>query len=101
MAVDFWEDLLAWAIEAGWEPERAPDFYRSETGIEVSADDADNLADAMEHIAGDFALTETQVPEKFLRELVDGLRNLTRFFKNGEFHINDVPAGYVPGSSLT
>ena len=89
IAPDFWVDLLDWAQDNGWNPEFPRELYDDSLHrLSVTADDAANLADALEFIAGDLVLHElSQVPDSFLRELVDGLQKLTLFFQAGEFRI--------------
>ena len=56
--------------------------------LAVSDDDAANLADALEFIAGDLVLHElSQISDRFMRNLVDSLSKLTTFFQQGGFHI--------------
>jgi len=89
IAADFWVDLLDWAQDNGWNPEYPRELYDDSLHrLNVTADDAANLADALEFIAGNLVLHElSQVPESFLRELLDGLQKLTLFFQAGEFQI--------------
>ena len=91
IAVDFWIEILDWAADNGWTPEHERICYRGDFELEVSADDASNLADAMEFIAGDVVLHEYEVPDKFLQHLLDSLLKLEIFFQRGEFRI--VPLG--------
>ncbi|HID22906.1 MAG TPA: hypothetical protein EYP14_10975 [Planctomycetaceae bacterium] len=84
---DFWNDLLDWAEESGWEPEQPPVLYRSNSGLEVSASDAANLADTLEFIAGDLVLHELDVPDTFIKELIRTLAVLAEFFQQGGFRI--------------
>ena len=87
IASDFWGEILQWAEENGWEPENNPDLYRSDTGLLVTAEDAFNLSDALEFIAGDLVLHELDVSDKFLKELINGLLKLSIFFQEGSFRI--------------
>ncbi len=86
---DLWIDLLDWAQDNGWLPEHPRELY--DDGLHrltVTDNDAANLADSLEFIAGDLVLHElSQVSDRFLRELVDGLLKLTIFFQQGGFVI--------------
>lgn len=87
IAVDFWGEVLDWAIDNGWKPEQEEICYRGEMELSVNHDDAINLADALEFIAGDIVLHEYEVPDQFLRHLLDSLLKLSVFFQIGEFRI--------------
>ncbi len=84
---DLWDDLLTWAEENGWQPELSQISYRLNTGLQVTEDDANNLADALEVIAGGIATQQAESSDEFLIELLDGLMQLTAFFQNGAFRI--------------
>jgi hypothetical protein len=90
IAVDFWNEVLDWAQENGWQPEFDFICYRGDMRCEVSDEDAANLADIIEFIAGDIVLHEYQVPDDFLRHLLDTLLKLTLFFQSGGFSITPV-----------
>ena len=83
---DFWAEILEWAEDNGWKPHRPSTEYRS-TGLAVTAEDAQNLGDALEFIAGDLVLHELDVSDDFMRELLDALYTLTVFFQSGSFQI--------------
>ena len=85
---EFWDDLLQWAEENGWQPEHPAVLYRTDSGLYVNASDAAKLADALEFIAGDLVLHELDVSDDFLKELLDGLLRLTLFFQAGGFRIS-------------
>jgi hypothetical protein len=87
-----WIDLLDWAQDNGWQPKHPRELYDDCLHhLTVSADDAANLADALEFIAGDLVLHElSDVSDRFLRDLVDSLLKLTIFFQQGSFRI-DLP----------
>ena len=90
IAEEFWEEVLEWAEDNGWRPEQPPDLYRGDTGLKVTADDAGNLADALEYIAGDLVFHknfEVEISDDFLRKLVGGLETLSTFFQAGSFTI--------------
>lgn len=95
---DLWVDLLDWAQDNGWLPEHPRELY--DDGLHrltVTDNDAANLADSLEFIAGDLVLHElSQVSDSFLRELVDGLLKLTIFFQQGEFVIGASIAVPIP-----
>jgi hypothetical protein len=95
IAVDFWTELLDWAQDNGWEPEHEAMCYRGELAdLEVNDEDALNLGDALEFIAGDVVLHEYEVPDQFLRHLLDSLLKMTVFFQTGAFKVvrlNDEP----------
>jgi len=84
---EFWDDLLDWAEESGWNPEQPSALYRTDSGLHVSASDAANLADTFEFIAGDLVLHEFDVSDHFVKELLEGLLKLTVFFQSGGFRI--------------
>ena len=84
---DLWDDLLTWAEENGWEPELSQISYRLNTGLQVADEDAINLADALEVIAGGIATQQAESSDEFPIELLDGLMKLTAFFQNGSFRI--------------
>ena len=86
---DLWVDLLDWAQDNGWKPQHPRELYDDSLHrLSVTSADAANLADALEFIAGDLVLHElSQVPDRFLRDLVDSLSKLTVFFQQGGFHI--------------
>ena len=86
---ELWVDLLDWAQDNGWEPEHPRELYDDFLHrLNVSTEDSANLADALKFIAGDLVLHElSQVPDRFLRDLVDSLLKLTIFFQQGGFHI--------------
>ncbi len=102
IAPDLWVDLLDWAQDNGWNPEYPRELYDDSLHrLSVTADDAANLADALEFIAGDLVLHELrQVPDSFLRELLDGLLNLTVFFHAGEFQIGSSADESLQGQGL-
>lgn len=87
IAVEFWLEVLDWARENGWTPEHEWLCYRGEFPCDVDDEDAANLADALEFVAGDIVLHEYQVPDEFLRHLLDSLLKLTIFFQAGSFKI--------------
>lgn len=87
IAEDLWDELLTWAEETGWKPQQVPERYRTDRGVTVTAKDADHLADALEMIAGSLVLSHADVPEEFVRELIDRLMELTNFFHSGGFEI--------------
>lgn len=88
IAVDFWIELLDWAQDNGWAPEYEAMCYRGELiDLEVSDEDALNLGDALEFIAGDVVLHEYEVPDQFLRHLLDSLLRMTVFFQAGAFRV--------------
>lgn len=91
IAVDFWSEVLDWAEDNGWTPEHEAICYRGDMELSVSNEDATNLADALEFIAGDIVLHEYEVPDQFLRHLLDSLLKLTVFFQGGEFKILPQP----------
>ena len=86
---DLWVDLLDWAQDNGWQPEHPRELYDDCLHhLAVGEDDAANLADAFEFIAGDLVLHElSQVSDRFLRDLVDSLSKLSVFFAQGGFQI--------------
>jgi hypothetical protein len=90
IALEFWDELLQWAEENDWKPQHAPACYRQADGLEISAADAANLADALEVIAGEMVLYDTLVSERFLKELGDGFMKLIAFFQSGAFRICDI-----------
>lgn len=92
IAVDFWNEVIDWAQEHGWSPEHDFICYRGEFPCDVSDEDSANLADILEFIAGDIVLHEYQVPDDFLRHLLDTLLKLTIFFHAGGFSIAPVPS---------
>lgn len=85
-----WVDLLDWAQESGWQPEFPRELYDDWLhDLSVTDNDAANLADALEFIAGDLVLHElSQVSDRFLRDLVDSLQKLTVFFQQGGFRVS-------------
>ncbi len=87
-----WVDLLDWAQDNGWRPKHPRELYDDCLHhLMVSDEDAANLADALEFIAGDLVLHElSQVSDRFLRDLVDSLSKLSVFFQQGGFRI-DLP----------
>lgn len=87
IAVEFWGEVLGWALENGWEPEHEELCYRGEFELEVAESDSLNLADSLEFIAGDIVLHEYEVPDDFLKHLLDSLLKLEIFFRAGEFKI--------------
>ncbi len=90
IALEFWDDILTWAEENGWEPEQSPDRYRvagNHERLDVTTVDASNLADVLEFIAGDIVLHEMDVSDDFIRKLVDGLMDLTVLFQSSGFQI--------------
>ena len=87
IAVEFWAEVLGWALENGWKPEDEQLCYRGEFEFEVEETDASNLADSLEFIAGDSVLHEYEVPDDFLKHLLDSLLKLEVFFRGGEFKI--------------
>ncbi|MDA1161947.1 MAG: hypothetical protein O3B13_02480 [Planctomycetota bacterium] len=87
IAVDFWNEVLDWAEDNGWTPEHESLCYRGEMELSVSQEDATNLSDALEFIAGDIVLHEYEVPDQFLRHLLDSLLKLSVFFQVGDFRI--------------
>jgi hypothetical protein len=87
IAVEFWAEVLGWALENGWKPEHEQLCYRGEFEFEVEESDASNLADSLEFIAGDIVLHEYEVPDDFLKHLLDSLLKLEVFFRGGEFKI--------------
>jgi len=87
IAVDFWIEILDWATDNGWTSEHEAICYRGEFELDVSDEDAGNLADALEFIAGDVVLHEYEVPDKFLQHLLDSLLKLEVFFQQGAFRI--------------
>jgi len=87
IATDFWSEILDWAEENGWSPENASICYRGAMELDVSDTDASNLADTIDFIAGDIVLHEYEVPDEFLRHLLDSLQRLELFFRNGGFRI--------------
>jgi hypothetical protein len=87
IAVDFWNEVLDWAEDNGWTPEHEAICYRGQMELSVGHDDAINLSDALEFIAGDIVLHEYEVPDQFLRHLLDSLLKLSVFFQVGEFRI--------------
>lgn len=94
---DLWIDLLDWAQDSGgWQPQHPRELYDDCLHhLAVSTNDAANLADALEVIAGDLVLHElSQVSDCFLRDLVDSLLKLTIFFQQGGFRI-DTPMAAV------
>ena len=86
---ELWIDLLDWAQDNGWKPEHPRELYDDSLHhLAVSDEDAANLADALEFIAGDLVLHElSQVPDRFLRDLVDSLSKLSTFFQQAGFLI--------------
>lgn len=86
---ELWVDLLDWAQDNGWEPKHPRELYDDSLHhLAVSDEDAANLADALEFIAGDLVLHElSQVSDTFLRDLVDSLAKLSVFFQKGGFQI--------------
>ena len=86
---DLWVDLLEWAQDNGWRPQHPRELYDDSLHrLAVSDDDAANLADALEFIAGDLVLHElSQISDRFMRDLVDSLSKLTIFFQQGGFRI--------------
>jgi hypothetical protein len=90
IAAEFWDDLLSWAEESGWQPQEPAERYRvgNEDGFSVTDRDAANLAEVLEFIAGDVVLHEMDVSDRFLRELVDALMQLTVLFQKGGFRID-------------
>jgi len=91
IATDFWCEILDWALDNGWTPEHEGICYRGDIDLEVDDDDARNLADSLEFIAGDIVLHEYEVPDQFLRHLLDSLLKLTIFFQAGTFRIMPLP----------
>jgi hypothetical protein len=91
IATDFWSEVLDWAEDNGWSPEHEPICYRGDMDLEVGDDDAMNLADALEFIAGDVVLHEYEVPDQFLQHLLNSLAKLELFFRAGSFRIVPVP----------
>jgi hypothetical protein len=93
---ELWVDLLDWAQENGWQPQHPREMYDDHLHhLVVSPDDAANLADALEFIAGDLVLHElSQVSDRFLRDLVHSLSKLSVFFQQGGFRI-EFPAAAV------
>lgn len=87
IAVDFWIEVLDWAEDNGWTPEHESICYRGEFELEISDDDASNLADSLEFIAGDVVIHEYEVPDQFLRNLLDSLAKLELFFRSGGFSV--------------
>ncbi len=97
IAVDFWAEVLDWATDNGWNPEHEALCYRGEFELELSDEDALNLGDALEFIAGDIVLHEYEVPDQFLRHLLDSLLKLTVFFQSGGFRIVPLKdSGFTP-----
>ena len=86
---DLWVDLLDWAQDNGWQPQHPRELYDDSLHhLAVSEEDAANLADAFEFIAGDLVLHElSQVSDSFMRDLVDSLSKLSVFFQHGGFEI--------------
>lgn len=86
---DLWIDLLDWAQDNGWKPQHPRELYDDSLHhLVVSDEDAANLADAFEFIAGDLVLHElSQVSDHFLRDLVNSLAKLAVFFQQGGFRI--------------
>lgn len=86
---NLWIDLLDWAQDNGWEPQHPRELYDDSLHhLVVSDEDAANLADALEFIAGDLVLHElSQVSDCFMCDLVDSLLKLTIFFQQGGFQI--------------
>lgn len=81
-----WTDLLSWAEETGWNPADPPELFR-EIGLTVNAEDAADLADVFEVMAGHLIFVQAGVPENFLRELGRALESLADFFDAGRFQI--------------
>jgi hypothetical protein len=94
---ELWIDLLDWAQDNGWEPQHPRELYDDSLHhLTVADDDAANLADALEFIAGDLVLHElSQVSDGFMRDLVDSLSKLSVFFQQGGFRIAPVPLAAV------
>ena len=88
---DFWEEILEWASDNGWNPLNPTDYYRH-PGRSITAEDANNLGDALEFIAGDLVLHELEVSDDFMKELLDALLTLTVFFQSGSFQISAIDA---------
>lgn len=86
---NLWVDLLDWAQDNGWTPKHPRELYDDSLHhLAVTDEDAANLADALEFIAGDLVLHElSQVSDGFMRDLVDSLLKLTIFFQQGGFQI--------------
>ena len=78
---------MDWAEDNGWTPEHESICYRGQMELSVGHEDAINLSDALEFIAGDIVLHEYEVPYQFLRHLLDSLLKLSVFFQVGEFRI--------------
>ena len=95
--IDLWVDLLDWAQDNGWKPQHPRELYDDCLHhLAVTDDDAANLSDAFEFIAGDLVLHElSQVSDCFMRDLVDSLSKLSVFFLQGGFHIAPVPLAAV------
>jgi hypothetical protein len=91
IASDFWSEVLDWAEDNGWSPEHESICYRGDMELEVGDEDASNLADALEFIAGDVVLHEYEVPDQFLQHLLRSLSKLELFFRAGTFRIVPVP----------
>lgn len=83
---DLWTDLLSWAEETGWKPCAEPEAFR-EIGRSITAEDAANLADVFEVMAGHLIFVQANVSEDFLRELGTALESLAEFFDSGRFEI--------------
>ena len=83
--------IIPMAEDNGWSPEHEPICYRGDMDLEVGDDDAMNLADALEFIAGDVVLHEYEVPDQFLQHLLNSLAKLELFFRAGSFRIVPVP----------
>lgn len=87
IASEFWNEILDWAEENGWIPEHARSYYLTPNDHLVSEQDAENLAETLEFIAGDLVLHEFHVSDRFMRELIDCLSNLVVFCYRGSFRI--------------
>ena len=87
IAAEFWREVLDWALENGWHPEHEAICNRGELECHICERDASNLADSLEFIAGDIVLHEYEVPDDFLKHLLDSLLKLEIFFRNGEFTV--------------
>lgn len=87
VGTDFWNDLLTWAEETGWQPEHPRESYCGQHVMRVGDDDARQLANTFRSIASDLTICRVDVPDSFMLELMNKVRQLVDFFQCGSFKI--------------
>ena len=85
---DAWNELLEAAEQFGWRPAQGRGLYRADVGLVISANDARNLATALDDLARTLRLDRlVVVPDEHRARLLSDVQLFCRYCRAGSFRI--------------